>query len=126
MKNTFTLKAHFDILPFPPLSFSKVYENKLKCLFSHFFEVPQKVSWRLLGLHKTFWGITKKCENERFKLIFSLRSGSGPEGLRNLISCPDVLDMHENDLIRKVDKVDFKIYDITNWEKNNYNTHINQ
>ena len=34
----------------------------------------------LQGLHKTFWGNTKKCEN-KCKLIFSLRPGSGWEGL---------------------------------------------
>ena len=33
------------------------------------------------GLHKTFWGTAKKCEN-KFKLIFSLCPGSGLEGSR--------------------------------------------
>ena len=26
----------------------------------------------LKGLHKTFWGTTKKCQNKKFKLIFIL------------------------------------------------------
>ena len=35
----------------------------------------------LKGLHKTFRDTTTKCENKKFKLIFSLRPGSGREGL---------------------------------------------
>ena len=31
----------------------------------------QKINLKgLKGLHETFWGTTKKCENEKFKLIF--------------------------------------------------------
>ena len=35
--------------------------------------------------------------------------------------CPDFFVMSENGLIRNVN---FKIYDVTNWEKINYDTHI--
>ena len=39
----------------------------------------------LQGLHKTFWGTTKKCETKTFKLIFPPLSGFGT-GRVNLIS----------------------------------------
>ena len=38
--------------------------KKAKYLFSDFFVVPQKIYEGLKGLHKTFWGTTKKCENK--------------------------------------------------------------
>ena len=44
--------------------------------------------------------------------------------LRYLSFCFDFLAMYKNTLIRK--KVNFKIYDVTNWLANNYNTHIDQ
>ena len=34
-----------------------------------------------------------------------------------------IVHVEENDFIRKVN---FKIYDVTSWETNNYNTHIAQ
>ena len=40
----------------------------------------------LKGLHETFWGTAKKCENKNFKLIFSLRLESEREGLRPYIA----------------------------------------
>ena len=55
-----------------------------KCLCEIFLWVKVYHSWKLTflleglkGLHKTFWGTTKKCENKHF----SLRSKLGREGL---------------------------------------------
>ena len=41
--------------------------------------------------------------------------------LKMINFCPDFFVMQENGLIRNVN---FKIYDVTNWEKINYDTHI--
>ena len=37
--------------------------------------------------------------------------------------CPDIFDHVEKRLDKK-GKVDFKIFDVINWEKNNYNTQL--
>ena len=38
----------------------------------------------LKELHKNFWGTTNKCKCKNFTLFFSLRPGSGREGLKYL------------------------------------------
>ena len=43
--------------------------------------------------------------------------------LRFLNFCPDFIDYIEERLQKKA-KLDMKVYDIVNWEANNYNTHI--
>ena len=45
--------------------------------------------------------------------------------LRDLQFCPDFFGYVGKQLYKKA-MVNFKIYDITNWETNNYNTHIAQ
>ena len=53
----------------------------LKFLFSHVFVVPQKVLWRSLGLHKTFWGTSKKCENKNLlDFYFNINFLNAQEG----------------------------------------------
>ena len=44
---------------------------------------------------------------------------------RYLIVLPDIFS-HERTRLGRKAKVYFKIYDITNWEKDNFNTHIAQ
>ena len=50
------------------------FDTSLWCL-KRFYEGIQ-------GLHKTFWGTTKKCENNNLIQFFSLRPGLGREGLK--------------------------------------------
>ena len=62
-----------DFLTLPaPFIFESCIKIKALKAFKKPFEAP----------HKTFSGTTKKCENKNFKLLFSLRLGSGREGLR--------------------------------------------
>ena len=50
-------------LTLPATRISESY-IKIENTFSDVFVVPQKVLWRPLRLHKTFWGATKKYENK--------------------------------------------------------------
>ena len=43
--------------------------------------------------------------------------------LKALIFCPDFIGQTRTWFYKKA-KLNFKIYAITNWERNNYNTHI--
>ena len=45
-------------------------EKKLKFLFSHFLWCLRRFYEGLKGFHKTFWGITKKCENKNLTSFF--------------------------------------------------------
>ena len=54
--NTFPNVIHRFLSKLNPFRFHS--ERREKIWFSHFFVVPQKE-----GLHKNFWGTTKKCEN---------------------------------------------------------------
>ena len=63
---------------------------------------------------KSFWKIIEKNFSITLKaLLFS----------RYLNVCSDFLGHVEKQLYKKA-KLDFKIYNVINWETNNYNTHI--
>ena len=56
----------------------------------------------LEGLHRTFWGTTKKCENKNFQLIYYLRLGSGREGLNRSSG-------FETDVVARFGTLDFLV-----------------
>ena len=78
------------------LSYTSLLSLPVPCISESFTEIEIKLNfyfytslWCLKrfyedfqGLHETFWGTTKKCENKNFTDFFSLRPGLGQKGLK--------------------------------------------